>query len=253
MNPAAPSSGYVRTFNRFEQKYLVHSDAIRDLLPRLAPYVVADPHATDERGYDVHSVYWDSPDLVSFWEKVDGQKYRRKLRFRRYSGADAVFVEIKQRTDQTVQKRRTRLSGPEFGALFGSGTIDPESEHAARDPVLQEALFLCHHYSLEPKLSISYRRRAYFARYEHDLRLTVDGHVQYDPRTLDPRALASTNDDGKWLLPASVCVLEIKYNDRVPTWLIHEIQRSELEARRFSKYCRGADLEFFQGRFTPDP
>jgi hypothetical protein len=247
--PAA-AVGYVRSFNRFEQKYLVPARAVSELVPRLEPFLVADPNAQDERGYLVQSVYWDSPDMVFFWEKVDGQKYRRKLRFRRYADTEFVFVEIKQRTDQTVQKRRTRISAAEFGALFGSGRVDPASEHGATDPVLQEALFLCRHYSLEPKLAISYRRRAYFARHEHDLRMTIDGTLQYDPHALDPRSPPASP---RWLLPADLCVLELKYNDRVPTWLIREIQAADLLARRFSKYCRGADLAFFEGRFTPDP
>lgn len=250
MSSAAPTAGYVRTFNRFESKYLLGDEQARAMIRDLEPYTRADAHSDGERGYPIQSLYWDSPDLVFFWEKVDGQKYRRKLRFRRYGDSDGVFVEIKQRIDQTVQKRRALLTGAEHTALFGSGRIDPQAEYGARDPVLQEALFLCRHYSLEPKLSIAYRRLALVARYEHDLRITFDTRLMYDSRDLDSLA---PFENGKYFLPPNVCVLELKYNERVPLWLIKLVQHHGAFSRRFSKYCRAADLEFFQGRFTPDP
>jgi SPX domain protein involved in polyphosphate accumulation len=245
---ALPISGeYVRTFNRFEFKYVVDERQAEALIRDLEPYTTPDPHSPTERGYPVYSLYWDSPDLVFFWEKIDGQKFRRKLRFRLYEGSDDAFVEIKQRIDQTVQKRRTLLSRADAAALFGRGAIDAEREHAVADPVLHEALILCRRHLLEPKLAVSYRRRAFFARYEHDLRITFDTRLQYDARALDVRERFET---GKYLLPADRAVLEIKFNGNVPLWLSKLVGKHELMSRRFSKYARAADLEFFAGRHT---
>lgn len=39
---------------------------------------------TGPQGYPVWSVYYDSSDLRFYWEKIEGLKFRRKLRIRRY-------------------------------------------------------------------------------------------------------------------------------------------------------------------------
>ena len=243
------SSAYVRSFNRFELKYLVPQSRAAEFTRDLATHAQRDPHA-GERGYDIWSLYWDSPELRYFWEKLDGEKYRRKLRFRRYAGGDDVFVEIKQRIDRTVQKRRTRMKVADALALFGRGAIDAEREAAAGDPVLQEALVLCREHRLAPKAAIRYRRDAWFATFEPDLRVTFDTRLQYDARELD---LAQPFVEGRWLLDPALCVVEIKFNHRVPLWLVTLVQKHDLVAIRFSKYCAAVDDADFGGRFDLIP
>jgi hypothetical protein len=76
----------MRSFNRFELKYLLHADSV-DLLARdLAGPLRPDRHGHDGR-YALTSLYYDSPDLVYYWAKVDALKVRRKLRIRHYETA----------------------------------------------------------------------------------------------------------------------------------------------------------------------
>ncbi len=242
-------SAYVRDFNRYEQKYLLRVEDARALLVELADHAQPDPHSGTE-GYSIHSQYWDSPELRFFWEKLDGQKFRRKLRLRRYAQGDEAFVEIKQRIDRTVQKRRARRSISELIALFGSGAIDTERERAEQDPVVREALVLCREHRLAPKLAVSYRRQAWFARFENDLRITLDTRLQYDVHSLD---LTRPFESGSWILPPELAVLELKYNQRVPLWLVALVKKHRLELVRFSKYCAAADLAFHGGRHALAP
>lgn len=245
------SSAYVRSFNRFELKYLLPLEAAREFAAELALHAHPDPHSGLE-GYPVYSLYWDSPELLFFWEKLDGEKLRRKLRFRRYEGRDEVYVEIKQRTDRTVQKRRTRLALAEVLALFDRGAIDAARESQASDPVLQEALVLTRMHKLAPAAAIRYQRQAWFATFEPDLRVTFDSRLQYDAHELD---LARPERSGPYLLDPRWCVLEIKYNHRVPQWLLALVRKHGLEVVRFSKYCAAIDLARFGGRhgLTPRP
>ena len=240
---------YVRSFNRFEYKYIIaHEDAVA-FRANLAPYTSVDPHSDPERGYPVYSIYWDSPELVLFWEKLDGIKYRRKLRFRRYAGGDGAFVEIKQRIDRTVQKRRVLLDVPTIQRRFrwDSAEEDDLDGRQRPDRVELEAHFLQRHYGLEPKMAVGYRRQALFGRYESDLRITFDSRLRYSAQDL---ALDAPFEIGKEILPADRVVLEIKFNERVPLWLCKLIQRHGLEMVRMSKYCTAVDREFFQSRFT---
>ena len=108
-------SHVVRSFNRFELKYLVTLSQAERLKSALAAYLVPDEHSHHEGRYKLASLYYDSADLRCYWEKVDGLKFRRKLRIRCYETGEAltddtpVFVEIKQRVDRVTQKRRAIL------------------------------------------------------------------------------------------------------------------------------------------------
>ena len=242
----APSRPYVRDFNRFELKYLVEDGAARRFASDLEGYARSDPHS-EGGGYSVWSVYWDSPALTFFWEKIDGEKYRRKLRFRRYGRSPDVFVEIKQRVDRTVQKRRVRWSTEHVDALFGRGDIDPDLESAVDDRVGMEALFLCRYHGLKPTIAVAYRRRAFVGACEPDLRITFDRRLQYDAHGLDP---AHPGRSGKYLFDPNLVVVEIKFDNRAPLWLVKLVRRHGLELTRLSKYCSAVDRESFGGRFT---
>lgn len=250
--PAAPAaaSRYARSFNRFELKYVVGVREADALLAAVAGHCRPDPHS-GPGGYRVHSVYWDAPELTCFWEKIDGQKYRRKVRVRRYGEPEEadgrVFLEIKQRLDRTVQKRRVRMSLEHARALLGEGRIDPGLEAGERDPVAMEALFLCRYHRMRPTMAVAYRRRAFAGAHEHDLRITVDTRLTYDARTLDPGARL---EPGKSLLDPRLAVVEIKFGDRVPLWLCRAVEHHGLELVRMSKYCVAVDREHFGGRHT---
>ncbi|MEM7204311.1 MAG: polyphosphate polymerase domain-containing protein [Planctomycetota bacterium] len=233
--------------NRFELKFAVPSDRVGALLDELGPYLDRDPHAS-ATGYSVHSTYWDSPDLGCFWEKVDGQKYRRKVRFRRYRPGRHGFLEIKQRIDRSVQKRRVPITIERVRQVLGDRC------ESASDPVLhpveQEAQFLCRHFALGPSFDVAYRRRAYFARVEPALRVTFDTRLHYEPQRGEGVEEDASFECSKTLLEPSLTLMEVKFNHRVPIWLTKKIGVFGLRLVRFSKYCAAVDRELFDGRHT---
>lgn len=236
-----------RSDNRFELKYLVGHDRISELVEDLRPYLREDANWENERGYPIHSVYWDSDEWTFFWEKIEGLKDRRKLRARRYAGVDYGFIEIKHRTDRTLQKRRARVPLDVMFASFrgGDDEIDPAAERD--DAVLNEALYLRYRYRLKPKMAISYRRRAFYGFWEPDLRVTIDSRVQYHSVDTD---ISRPFETGTYLVDPRVSILEIKFNDRVPTWLVRLVSSHGLQMIRLSKYCTAVDLAHFDNQLT---
>lgn len=238
---------YTATMNRFEVKYLVRTDAVPGLMAEMGDYTKRDPNAANGMGYGVFSIYWDSPDWTFFWEKVEGHKYRRKLRFRRYVGSEKVWLEIKQREDRTLQKKRLIWPIEEINRVF-----DPDGEGAdwsrdAEDPVATEALLMIHRLKLRPRVGVQYRRRALFGAFDPELRITFDSRVQYRTTDLD---LAKPFTRGKYAMDPRVTILEIKYNHRAPVWLTKLVRRRELHIVRMSKYCAAVDREFFDSQLT---
>jgi len=237
------------TGNRFEIKYLVPCKEIPRLVADLGAYVYQDPNGDDQWGYPIYSVYWDSPDRYFFWEKIEGLKFRRKLRFRRYGDSRDVFLEIKQRDDRTLQKRRCRMPVEQAEGLFadlavGMGSLRQDDV----DPVVAEAAVMCHRHRLKPAVSVRYRRRAFFAHFEPGLRITFDTRIQY--RRATESSEVRPFDVGKYVLDPRVSVMEVKFTGQVPLWLARTTTRHGLQIVRMSKYCTAVDREFYGGQLT---
>lgn len=224
---------YVRKFNRFELKFLLHYQQTNELLEAIRGHVRNDPNIGRDGYYKVVSRYYDSADLMCYWEKLDGEKYRRKVRVRTYGeNPEEAFAEIKQRYNLTVQKRRCRaplqVVEEELRKMQG-GTFKSQI-----DPVFDEIYNLrCRHW-LEPKLIVSYNRAAFFDLYKRDLRITVDRNFRC--RSLDLR-LDSQRMRGRWAVSPTYTVVEVKFNDTIPRWLCTVLNRLDLQIERVSKYC----------------
>lgn len=226
----------VLTFNRFEVKYVAPLVRFEALLASLRDHLVDDPHGGAD-GYPVYSVYYDTPDLLFYREKVEGLKMRRKLRVRRYDIGSNVYAEIKQRVDRTVQKRRAPLPD----ATLPKTPAD-WARIASNEPGLEEAALLAARHALQPTMATAYRRRALFAAADTRLRVTLDRRVQAHPRDFD---LQTPMRRGIPIVADNLGILEIKYDDRVPRWLTSAMSRTGLAATRISKYCTGVHMHFY--------
>jgi len=235
------------TMNRYEVKYFVATARVPELAAEWSGYTRRDPHSEGARGYPIYSVYWDTDDLRFFWEKVEGVKYRRKLRFRRYGSSDEVFVEVKQREDRTLHKRRLRWPAERVARVFGTGGGGVDWAGAAEHPVATEVGLMIDRLRLRPRMSVSYRRLALFGAFDPELRITFDGRIHYHPSHFD---IERPFDAGRYVLDPRITVLEIKYDHRAPLWLTKAICRHGLKMVRMSKYCSAVDRHYFGGQNT---
>ncbi len=233
----------IRRFNRFELKYVVPIRQAEQFREALGAYLLPDDHGDGLGCYDLASLYFDGPALPFYWEKVDGIRWRRKLRLRRYDAglplADEtpVFVEIKQRLNRVTQKRRVCLPYAQAMALCTDRQTPPHGPEDA--PVIQEVLAMVGHYDLRPVSLVCYTRRALVgSEYDLGLRVTFDTALTYRAGAV---ALAD-GAGGAALFPADWVVVEIKVNERIPYWLTDLVARHGLNLARVSKYCRSIEL-----------
>ncbi|MDI7267677.1 MAG: polyphosphate polymerase domain-containing protein [Myxococcota bacterium] len=230
----------VRRFNRYELKYLLHVSRLGALVSDLVQFMSPDDHGDADGCYRVSSLYYDSPDLYFYRSKIEGLRFRRKLRVRVYPDGPGVgrsataFVEIKQRMNRTIQKRRVVLPLGKALALC-AGTLDEWPPLDDADvTTASEITYLLRALQLRPTCIVSYRRRAFVgSRYEQGMRLTFDSLLEGRTTVLDlcvegPRHL---------FLPPDWVVMEIKVNDRVPNWVTSLVAKHECELTRISKYC----------------
>ena len=242
IRPAGPR----HALNRFEVKYHLATKSVPSLLEDLAPYTRVDSHADPRYGYPVFSVYWDTADLALFWEKVEGVKRRRKVRFRRYANSKQVYVEVKQREDRTLHKRRLKWPLERVTRVFGTGRgIDWDA--LGDDSVAVEVGLMIERLALRPTMGVSYRRLALLGAFDPELRVTVDSRLMYRPAPVD---VARPFSEGLYILDPRISVLEVKYDNRVPRWLTKLMCRHGLQIVRMSKYCSAVDLYRFGGQNT---
>lgn len=231
----------VRTFNRYELKYIADRQLVTAFREGLDSRLDRDPHGVGGF-YPVWSRYYDTRDLRLYWEKIDGIRFRRKLRIRHYGPPDLVtdatpvWVEIKQRTNRVTQKRRVHLPYAEALALCDGK--EPAAFESRDRAVIEEILVFVKGHELRPSTVVGYVREAYLGREEDGgLRITVDSRVRGRDRDLD---LYSPSEN-RFIVHPELSVVEIKVNERVPYWLTERIASHNLQLVRISKYCQSVE------------
>jgi SPX domain protein involved in polyphosphate accumulation len=232
----------IRMFNRFELKYTLSLRQAERFKAALLPFLVPDEHGQVDGRYTLASLYLDSPDFRCYREKADGLRFRRKLRIRRYETGQTltdeapVYVEIKQRVDRVTQKRRVTLPYREALRLCNDRQI-PQGE-LADQPVIDEIFVFLWQYNLRPVSLVRYERQAFTgSEYDLGLRVTFDSALTFQAHQLHLHEPAC----GLPMLPPNQVVMEIKVNERIPTWLADLIAAHNLHMVRISKYCRSID------------
>jgi SPX domain protein involved in polyphosphate accumulation len=229
----------IRRFNRFELKYILPVHLCARIQEELQPQIRPDQHGGEE-GYSIVSLYYDSPDFECFWSKIEGLKYRRKVRLRIYPGDDirkvtVGSVEIKQRINKTVQKRRLELPIEKAEQLC-AGKLALEGLDDLDLQVAREVTYLSIAMQLRPAAITAYWRRAYEGHHENaGLRVTFDTYVASRIHALTVNEAAHN----RLILPDDWCIMEVKADDRVPEWVTSLLARHGCQLNRVSKYCAG--------------
>jgi len=230
----------IKYFNRYELKYLLPQSVAKQIAQDLRNYLEPDPHSVNGGQYSVTSLYYDSPDHKAYWDKIEGLKFRRKVRIRVYGDQPVTpesncFVEIKQRVDKVLQKKRVIIPYAAALKLCGSGKACQVAGGRDR-AVVQEIQYLSETLRLQPSCIVRYNRLAFNgSEYDVGMRVTFDNNLKYRAHALT--RLTPNSADYHYFLPPDWSVMEIKVNNRVPYWLTEFIGKYRCTLRRVSKYC----------------
>ncbi|MFJ8112379.1 polyphosphate polymerase domain-containing protein [Streptomyces sp. NPDC096132] len=232
----------LHAFNRFELKYLVPVEQAAEIRDELAERMDRDLHSP-VGGYGVWSLYYDTPQLRFYWEKIEGLKFRRKLRLRHYGDLDGVTdespvcVEIKQRVNRVTQKRRITLPYQVARRLCDGKEM---VEHSLRESAfIQEVLELIVRLNLQPTAITGYQREALVGRdADTGLRVTFDRRVRGRDRDFH---FGIPTPENRFTIPAHLSVMEIKVNERTPHWITDLAARRNLNLVRISKYVQSVE------------
>ncbi len=237
---------------RHELKYFVRPHELDAAREMLAPFMQPDPYARrcPDGRYTVRSIYFDTPDLRFYHEKLAGIKVRKKLRVRTYNcrGADSIaFFEIKRKVGNAVRKERVRVPYEQAVQLLDpqrpSWSVRSELEdvrfsHAAR-ATLERFFFLMSYLRLRPTVLVIYDREPFVGRVDPRSRVTFDCRVRSAIRPEMEEIFAER--DLRYLTNRKQ-ILELKFDRVMPQWLRPLTRRLNGSHRAISKYCHGIDL-----------
>ncbi|WP_326732837.1 polyphosphate polymerase domain-containing protein [Streptomyces phaeochromogenes] len=232
----------LHAFNRFELKYLVPVEQAAEIRDELAERMDRDLNSP-AGGYGVWSLYYDTPQLRFYWEKIEGLKFRRKLRIRHYGTPDGVTdespvcVEIKQRVNRVTQKRRITLP---YGVARQLCDGREMIEHSPKESAfVQEVLELVVRLNLLPTAITGYQREALVGRdADTGLRVTFDRRIRGRDRDFH---FGTSNPENRFTIPPHLSVMEIKVNERTPYWITDLAARRNLNLIRVSKYVQSIE------------
>lgn len=231
----------LHSFNRYEIKYFIDEFDVPTLRAALAERMDTDPHSP-VGGYPVTSLYYDTDALRFYWEKIEGLKFRRKLRMRLYGPPSEcmpdtpVQVEIKQRVNRVTQKRR--LAMPYGDACrWLNDRADLEWAPHQRG-FADEVTTLIGDLDLRPMVTTGYLREAFVGRdADLGLRVTIDHKVHGRDRDFD----FASGAENRFIIPPRLAIVELKANERVPYWVTDLTARLNMSVIRVSKYCQSVE------------
>ena len=224
---------------RQEKKYFITLPDFLEMSSALERIMIQDEH-NGALGYQLRSLYFDTPYETEYQEKLDGLELRRKIRLRIYDPSSTfAMLEMKQKQGELQKKRSLRMSRADDEHLIAGDYSVLKMYH---EPFAAECYGLMNLQCYRPKTVVEYQRKAFIAK-ENKIRVTFDSHIVATETCFD---LFSGNLVMYPVLDPFNTVLEVKYNGFLLSYikeLVNRVDRSQLSV---SKYClaRSAGLHF---------
>ena len=207
---------------RYELKYRISVDTALQVRDFVSAYLNYDENSVGkpDNAYPNHTIYLDSDELQLYWDVINSNKNRYKLRIRFYDdNPDApVFFEIKRRVNDAITKQRCAVRRDAVPLLVSGQLPDPEhllSTQPKQPVAIQQFCRLMHDLQASPKTHVCYRREAWVSEHDNSVRVTLDRDVCSTPVS---NATISTRMD-HYIMPFEPdVILELKFTGRFPQW-----------------------------------
>jgi SPX domain protein involved in polyphosphate accumulation len=193
-----------------------------------------DAHTIDGK-YKIRSLYFDNLWDKALREKIDGVNKREKFRIRYYNDdISVIHLEKKSKCSGLGSKQRDAISAEEAQAIV-DGKYDWMIECKDR-PLVQELYSKIMSEGLKPKAIVDYDREPFIYDAGH-VRVTLDYNIRtglHCTDFLNPNCITVPAGDN------STIILEVKWDNFLPTIIRSIVQLENRSASAYSKYasCR---------------
>ena len=217
---------------RHEVKFEINYADLLTIRQRMRAVAKPDPHAKDGVYY-IRSLYFDTLNDKALREKIDGVNRREKWRIRYYNlnPSEVIHLEKKSRLNGLGTKYEAELSVDEAKKIL-DGDVDWMLEANDR-PLVREFYYRVKTQGLRPMTIVDYKREP-FIYDAGNVRVTLD----YDIRTaikhpdfLETDCVTIPAGDAQFLL-------EVKWDNYLPSIISDAVQVENRRAAAFSKYAQ---------------
>lgn len=215
---------------RVEDKFCCTAQEMYQLQQRLNTVLHADSNENSIEGYRVVSLYFDDLTDSCLNAAKEGDFNRRKYRIRIYNDSlAAIKLEVKEKQGSRVFKISRYIAIEEMHQLI-SGQCIPSS-FSMEDPAFLFNLAM-QTQGLRPKVITVYERKAFIYN-PGNVRITFDRNVRTSRQISD----FGTQNLSYNHLKEQDSVLEIKYDEFIPQFILQLLELDSLQQTSYSKYC----------------
>lgn len=226
---------------RHELKFYISLKEYNIIRAKLAPVLELDKNTKKPEGYLIRSLYFDDMYDSAMFEKLIGVQRRDKYRIRIYDYSDKVIkFERKSKYDAYISKVSGSLTREQTDQILSG---DYSSLIKSNNELFREIYVKRNTLLLRPAVIVDYLREAYICR-EGNVRITFDKNISAGVGSFN---IFSDKVPTYPVVDKNLMVLEIKYDDYLPTVIRNVVKSVTGDVCAISKYvmCRNrlADIK----------
>ncbi|MEZ4703674.1 MAG: VTC domain-containing protein [Bdellovibrionota bacterium] len=223
--------------SRIEYKYPCdhnQADVVRDILLD-SPMWRFDPHCSSGNPYWVSSLYWDTQEMVSYSDSINGEYTKAKMRLRAYFSPthkpfSVIKAEVKSRLDKICDKASLSKTLSEIDLH--------DFRHCFSEDLHMFFRQRCKSYKMQPlfPVTVVMYERLGFVHLDQKSRLTIDRNIM----ALPPKLFFQSFE---YIQPSQnfQCVVELKDCNLKDAEMEHIARALSTPRQKFSKYCQAVD------------
>lgn len=223
-------SGIIKRY-RNEWKYILNNHDLGLLKSRISKVLKIDPYTPTSGRYLIHSLYFDDYKNTALYTTDAGLSNRYKWRIR-YYGDDLSYIilEKKEKKEGRCHKESCRLTLEEYEKIVSGDITDIVYETDKN--LIKELASDILRFGYIPKIIVDYERIAYIeeltnVRITFDMKISASYEIEH---FLDGDYLKF------YLLPSNINLLEVKFDDILPSHIRNIVESYGFNQTSFSKY-----------------
>jgi len=222
---------------RSEYKHIINKNHAAVLKSRLKTLLKTDPFANENGDYFIRSLYFDTYEDKSLYEKLNGVPFRHKYRIRFYDhDCSKIKLENKIKKYNSAAKLIANITKEEVEKILNRQyDFLKDSGNPVKTAFYQELTSE----GLIPKTVVDYIRTPFI--YPHgNVRITIDSNIRSPVGQIGVIDIFNPNTPTVSVFPDERCVLEIKYDEFLPNFIRDITQTEGTMTSSMSKYasCR---------------
>lgn len=196
-----------------------------------------DSHTPSGGRYLIHSLYFDDYKDTSVYTTDSGLSERFKWRIR-YYGDDLSYIvlERKEKKDGRCHKKSCKITANEYNSIVSGNIIDIVYD-TEKDLIKELAAdMLIRNY--RPKVIVDYERIAYVEEITN-VRITFDMRIS---ASYELEKFLDGNYQSFYIMPSGINVLEVKFDEILPSYIRNIVESFGFKQTSFSKYYYGRKI-----------